>query len=267
MDTWKFFDITHRRHVVCNPISAEKLGLLVELVQLPADARVVDIACGKGEFLLRLAEAYGVRGVGIDISPFFVADADRRRRARVPEARIDFAQMDGAEYKPDRQHSVAVASCLGASWVFGGHEATLDTLIDMVEPDGWVVTGEPYWLREPPEEYLRVSGLAREDFGSHAENAEAGERRGLDLVRTLVSSKDDWDGYESLQWQATADHARSHPDDPDLPELLDRVAKDRAAYLRWGRDTVGWSIYVFRRRPDPIGQAAADARPKQSPGR
>jgi SAM-dependent methyltransferase len=249
MDTWKFYDITHSRHVVCNPISEEKLGLLVGLLQLPADARVVDIACGKGEFLLRLAEAYGVQGVGVDISPFSIADAERRRSARVPEAGIDFTQLDGAEFKTDKPHSFTVAACIGASWVFGGHEATLDALVDMVEPDGWVITGEPYWLREPPAEYLRASGLTRETFGSHAENAEAGERRGLDLLHTLVSSQDDWDSYESLQWQATSDYGRSHPDDPDVPELLERVAKDKAAYLRWGRDTVGWAIYVFRGRP------------------
>ncbi|MHB1476344.1 MAG: SAM-dependent methyltransferase, partial [Coriobacteriia bacterium] len=68
MDTWKFFDITHREHVLCNPTNEEKLTRLVELLRLPADAQVVDIACGKGEFLIRLAEAYGVRGTDIDIS-------------------------------------------------------------------------------------------------------------------------------------------------------------------------------------------------------
>ena len=249
MDTWKFYDITHSKHVVCNPTSEEKLGRLVELVQLPTDAHVVDIACGKGEFLIRLAEAYGVRGVGVDISPFCIADADRRLRARVPEAGIAFAQMDGAEFEPDRQHSFTVASCIGASWIFGGHEGTLDALVNMVEPDGWVIVGEPYWLREPPEEYLLASGLTRDGFGSHAENVEAGERRGLDLVHTLVSSKDDWDRYESLQWYATTEYVRAHPDDPDLPELLEHVAKDKSAYLRWGRDTVGWAIYVFRYGP------------------
>jgi hypothetical protein len=27
------------------------------------------------------------------------------------------------------------------------------------------------------------------------------------------------------------------------------VGKARAAYLRWGRDTLGWAIYLFRARP------------------
>ena len=86
MDTWKFYEITHREHVVCNPTSEDKLARLVELLRLPTDAQVVDIACGKGEFLIRLAEAYGACGVGIDISPFHVADAKRRLVTRASAA-------------------------------------------------------------------------------------------------------------------------------------------------------------------------------------
>ena len=44
MDTWKFYDITHREHVICNPTNEDKLDRLVELLRLPAEARVVDIA-------------------------------------------------------------------------------------------------------------------------------------------------------------------------------------------------------------------------------
>ncbi len=248
MDTWKFYDITHREHVICNPTSEEKLTRLVELLRLSADARVVDIACGKGEFLIRVAESYGVRGVGIDISPYFVADAERRLQARAPDARIRFVRMDGADFRPDEPHGLDLASCLGASWVFGGHARTLEALTAMVKPEGFVIVGEPYWLQEPSEEYLEASGVARGEFGTHFANAEAGVRRGLDLIHTIVSSNDDWDRYEGLQWYATAEYARTHPDDPDVAEVVERVEKGRAAYLRWGRDTLGWAIYVFRVR-------------------
>jgi ubiquinone/menaquinone biosynthesis C-methylase UbiE len=249
MDTWKFYDITHREHVVCNPTSEEKLTCLVELLRLPTDAQVVDIACGKGEFLIRLAEAYGVRGVGIDISPFYIAEAERRLEARVSSAGITFTEMNGSDFKPDEPYSLDLASCIGASWVFGGHADTLDALVRMVKPGGWVIVGEPYWLQEPSEDYLEASGVAREDFGSHSSNAESGKQRGLDLVHTIVSSQDDWDRYEGLQWYATDEYARNHPDDSDLAEMVERVGKARAAYQRWGRDTLGWAIYMFRLRP------------------
>ncbi len=259
MDTWKFYDITHREHVVCNPTSEEKLVSLVELLRLPANAQVVDIACGKGEFLIRLAEAYGARGVGIDISPFYIAEAERRRKERAAHSGITFTQMDGADFEPDEPHSLDLTSCIGASWVFGGHAGTLDALIGMVKPGGWVIVGEPFWCREPSEEYLEVSGLARDDLGSHAANAECGERRGLDLVHTIVSSQDDWDKYEGLQWYATDEYARAHPDDPDLPELTQRVSKAKAAYLRSGRDTLGWAIYMFRASSRPNQLVQPDA--------
>jgi ubiquinone/menaquinone biosynthesis C-methylase UbiE len=119
MDTWKFYDITHREHVVCNPTSEEKLARLVELLRLPPDANAVDVACGKGEFLIRLAQAYGARGVGIDISPFFIADAERRLKARAPGVGIAFTQMNGADFRPDEPHSFNLASCIGASHSYG----------------------------------------------------------------------------------------------------------------------------------------------------
>ena len=257
MDMWKFYNITHRNHVICNPTSGEKLGHLVELLRLPAGVRVIDIACGKGEFLIRLAEAYGVNCLGIDLSPFFIAEARKRLEVRAPEAEVTFREMDGAEFEPKEPHSFTVASCLGASWIYGGHAGTLDALTRMVAPGGWVVTGEPYWLQEPCEEYLKVLGLPKEAFGTHLGNVEAGEERGLDLVHTLVSNVDDWDRYEGLQWSASVEHARSHPEDPDLPEIVRRVGEEKAAYLRWGRDTLGWAIYVFRRQPtEPEASAA-----------
>jgi SAM-dependent methyltransferase len=248
MDMWKFYDITHREHMVCNPTSEEKLMRLVELLRLPTGAHVVDIACGKGEFLIRLAEAYGARGVGIDISPFFVAEAQRRIKLRASGAGITFTQMDGADFKPDEPEKLDLASCIGASWIFGGHADTLEALNRMVKPGGWVIVGEPYWRGEPPEDYLKASGITKSEFGSHFSNAEAGERRELDLVHAIVSSKDDWDRYEGLQWYATAEYARTHPDDPDLATVIERVEKAKATYLRWGRDTLGWAIYMFRRR-------------------
>jgi SAM-dependent methyltransferase len=246
MDIMKFYDITHREHVICNPTSEEKLTLLVELLRLPINAQVVDIACGKGELLIRLAEAYKARGMGIDISPFYLAEAKRRLKARTSSAGITFVKMDGAHFKPDEPHSLDLASCIGASWIFGGHANTLKALISMVKPGGWVIVGEPYWKQAPSEDYLEVSGCSREEFGSHTSNAETGERRGMELVHTLVSNKDDWDRYEGLQWFSAAEYARTHPDDPDLAELVERVNKEKTAYLRWGRDTLGWAIYIFR---------------------
>ena len=254
MDIWKFYDVTHREHVVCNPTSEEKLDRLIGLLRLRGGDRMLDVASGKAEFIIRVAERYGVSAVGVDMSPYFVEDATKRCAARIPDADVAIVQMDGAAYASEQRDRFDLTSCIGASWIFGGHAATLEALTKMTVPGGWVIAGEPYWLREPTHEYLDASGDGMENFGTHVENVEVGERLGLRLVHTLVSSKDDWDRYEGLQWYAAEEYAQAHPDDPDAAEIVARTTRERATYLRWGRDTLGWAIYAFR---SPVGEGAA----------
>ena len=121
MDPWKYFDITHKRHQLCNPLNTEKFERLCQLLRLKRGERVLDIACGKGEFLIRLAELYDVAGVGIDISPYCIRDSEEKRRRRVPNSDIEFVKMDGADYKPKVPSPFDLALCIGASWVYGGH--------------------------------------------------------------------------------------------------------------------------------------------------
>ena len=244
MDMWKFYDVTHKYHVVCNPMNKVKLDELIELLMLNREATVLDIACGKGEMLTRLAEHYRITGVGVDLSPFFVADTKQKLQERVPEARIEILHMDGAEYKPTKLFDLTM--CIGASWIYKGHRGTLLALKSMTKMDGLILVGEPFWIKEPEEAYLTAENHTRDMFGTHHENVLAGEAEGLVPLYTVVSSQDDWDHYESLQWYAAEKYAAENNSDPDVPEILARVAHSRTNYLRWGRDTVGWALYLFR---------------------
>lgn len=247
MDIWKFFDITHREHIVCNPMSMAKLEELMELLRLAPGARVVEIACGKGEFIVQLAERYGISGVGVDISPFCISDAKQKHLERAPDAQLAFLEMDGAEYQPDAPESFDLAVCLGASWIFDGHRGTLEALKRMTVPGGLIVVGEPYWIKEPDEAYLTAVDWQPDAYSTHHGNVEIGESLGLTFLYSIVSSHDDWDRYEGLQWYAAENYASAYPDDQDVPELLERIHRSKEIYLKWGRDTLDWAIYVFRK--------------------
>ena len=208
---------------------------------------MLEIATGKGEFIIRLAEQYDIEGIGVDLSPFFVSGAKEKHRQRIPNARLRFVEMDGADYKPKARESFDLVACIGASWIYGGHEGTLKALNEMAAPGGWVIVGEPYWLREPAAEYLETIGEKRSAYGTHYENMKVGHELGLKLVYTLVTNQDDWDRYEGLQWYAADAWASENPDDADVEEVLKRVSENRENYLKWGRDTVGWAIYLFKK--------------------
>lgn len=245
MDIWKHFGITHTDHRIMNPMSLAKTGELIELLRLPEGGRVLDVACGKAEFLCLVAERYEVTGTGIDLSPVTFEEARKNVAARQLAERIDLLNMDGGEYELDRPNSLDMASCIGASWVYGGHKSTLEALMGMVKPGGLVLAGEPFWRIPPEPEYLQLTGQEAGSFGSHSRNVQDGVDLGLRFLYAIVSSEDDWDRYEGLQWQAAERHAAAHPDDPDAETLLSTVCRNRDAYLRWGRDCVGWAVYLF----------------------
>lgn len=247
MDLWKFYDITHRRHMLCNPTSLSKLDDVIELLGLKPGAMAVDIACGKGELLVRLAERHGVSGVGVDLSPFCIAEAREKLAGRAPQAKIEFVQMDGAKYRPEPSQSIDLASCIGASWIFGGHRGTLRALKGLAAPGGYVFAGEPFWRKEPDPEHLKSGELTLEMFTDHYGNVRIAEEEGLIPLYAAVSSGEDWDRYEMLQWFASAEYAVANPNDPDLPQIQEKVAHAREVYLRWQREALGWALYLFRK--------------------
>jgi SAM-dependent methyltransferase len=228
-----------------NPMSMAITKEVIDLLRLPDGGRVLDVACGKAEFLCLVAERYEITGTGLDLSPITFQEARRNVAARQLTDRINLLNMDAGQYALDRRNSLDMASCIGASWVYGGHKGTLEALSKMVRTGGLVLAGEPFWKIPPEPEYLKLTEQEAESYGSHSSNVKAGVDLGLTFLYSIVSSTDDWDRYEGLQWQAAERYVAAHPDDPDAAVLLDTMRKNRDAYLRWGRDCLGWGMYLF----------------------
>ena len=248
MDIWKFFAIGHEHHVFCNPLGEPKFDELIERLAFPEAARVLDIACGKAELLVRIARRWACTGVGVDLSPHFVADARAKVAAADLESTITIVEGEGSRYD-GKAGSFDAAMCLGASWIFGGHGETLDALSTWAKPGGLLVVGEPFFRGEPSAEYLTARGMTRESFDSHQGNVQQGLDRGLGFLYSVVSTPDDWDRYEGLQCDAAERYARENPNDPDVPAILSGIRRARDQYLRWGRDELGWAVYVFLKNP------------------
>jgi SAM-dependent methyltransferase len=255
VDLWKYYSIGHEHHVVCNPLSEAKLDEIVSLLALPPHARVLDIGCGKGEFLVRTVGRWRCTAVGVDLSPYFVADARARVQSAGLERSVEIVQVNGSEYETESSSFDATA-CLGASWIWGGFEGTLTALRGFTKPGGVIVAGEPFWKRAPSPDYLKASKMSESTFSSHTGNTEIGTRLGLRLLHALVSSHDDWDRYEGYQWRAAELYGQRVPGDPDLPEIRRRMREAQDNYLKWGRDELGWAVYLFLNEEAAAAEAA-----------
>jgi SAM-dependent methyltransferase len=228
-----------RDHVLCNPMSPEKAETIIGLLDLPSGGTVLDVGCGKGEFLLRVAERWGVRGLGIDVSPYWVADARRASDARGLSSSVEIRCANAADYDGSEGPFDAVV-CLGASFIWGGYAETLDALAAWARPGGLILVGEPFWTDRPSPEHLAAAGLYASSYRTHWGNVEAGIERGLRFLQAFVSSGDEWDWYEGLAWHRAERNAEAAGEPPTKGDH-----HFRDVYLKWGRREVGWAAYVF----------------------
>jgi len=239
--------IVHALHTFWNPVCEQAVGDLIEALDLSPGARVLDVACGVGELLVRIAERYGCGGVGVDISSWALEQARVTAPERVPDAGLAFVESDGASFEPEGGERYDAVCLVGASWIWKGYEGTLDALLRWLRPGGMLLFGEPYWrVPEPPAEFCEIEGVTPESFTTLDGIRAAAAARGLRLVYMVGSSERDWDRYEMLQSLAADRWAQAHPDHQDVDELLATQDRSRGNYLRSGREVLGFAQFVFR---------------------
>jgi SAM-dependent methyltransferase len=236
----RYFTVAERDHEIQNPMSVDKVRLLGERLRLGPGSRVLDIASGRGGPAVLLAEEYGCALDGIEIRPAFHTAAVERAEAAGLGERLTFRLGDASQEElPSEGYDVAM--CLGASFIWGGLAGTLDALEPVVRPGGHVVVGEPFWRRLPlPDDYSQRDA----PFTTLEGTMTIMETAALRVVSVIASSQDDWDRYETLHWRAVEEWLAENRNDPDARDIRSQHERDKATYLRYGRDYLGWAIFV-----------------------
>lgn len=248
MDRDKFSAIAHRDHAFANPLSEKKLMRMVEMLKAEAGQTVLDVGAGQGELLIRLAERYGVRATAMELYAGAVAAGKQRAAGRVADDSVVWVQGDaGAKIERFADGSFDVGMCIGSTHALGGLVPTLQALGAKVKKGGYLLIGEGYWKQRPCSEYLEALGGADEsELQSHAANVRTAEELGLVPLWSYVTRDEEWDEYEWLYSKSIEDYCREQPDDPDRDAMLEKIRAWRRTYLTWGRDTLGFGLYLFR---------------------
>ena len=240
-------EIAEANHRILNPFTEDKLRLLGGVAAVRPGERILDLACGKGELLCRWAEWFGTGGVGVDLSPVFLAAAVARAAELGVADQVTFLEGDASTYEPEAR-AYDVASCIGATWIGGGLAGTADLLRPAIGPRGRILLGEPYWIDPPPEEAYDAMGVALDEFASLEGTLDRLESADLELLELVLADGDSWDRYQASKWRTTADWLDANPDNPDHPAMREFLDRGRRSYLRWGRRYLGWGVFVTRPR-------------------
>lgn len=67
---------------------------MLRLAAVKRDERIYDLGCGDGRIVITAASRFGARGVGIDIDPRRIEEANAAARRAGVEARVRFAVQD-----------------------------------------------------------------------------------------------------------------------------------------------------------------------------
>jgi ubiquinone/menaquinone biosynthesis C-methylase UbiE len=248
MDRNKFSAIAHRNHAFANPINENKLMKMIGMTSPKFNDQVIDIGAGKCELLIRLVESYQIKGTAIELYDGAIEEAKRQAATRIPEDSIDFIAADaGVAVKELGFGSFDLGICIGSTHALGGLEETLGTLKKLVKKNGYILVGEGYWKQAPSTEYLKALGGADEsDYKSHADTVRVGEDLRLIPLWSYVASDEEWDDYEWLYSSTIENYCLEYPEDPDVDAMLERIRSWRRTYLQWGRDTLGFGLYLYR---------------------
>jgi SAM-dependent methyltransferase len=221
--------LAHGDRPLWNPLSEEALDEAISLLALRPGARVLDVACGRGEVLRRVAARYDVQAMGYDRDPALVEAAPPGLDIRVRDA------------PPDATFDLAI--CIASSHALGGFPDALTALHGLVEPGGQVLLGEGYWRAPPSDAYLDALGAAdASELADYPGLMRAAEDAGLTPLHSSVASEADWDRYE---WQLILNCERA-----GQPELRERAAAARRRVtMPGGRDTLGFALLLLRSEP------------------
>ncbi len=248
MDGLERSAIAHAGLAFQNPLNEAELDALVERLPLVDGARVVDLGCGKAELLIRILERHDTSAVGVDLSPYFLAEAREEAGRRVPSARLELREEDAASTRLEPE-SFDLAIAVGAGGIWHGYGEALHALALLVGPGRHVLLGEGYWRREPSDAYLEALGAEREELTDYDGLLAAAREAGLELAEALHSTEADWDRYER-RWAENGERwAADHPGHPGREGLLAWIRNGRERFERLGgRETLGFGLLLLRKR-------------------
>ncbi len=252
MNHQKFSAIAHRDHDYCNPISASKIERVLDLLPLDETCRALDLGCGRAEFALRIIERFGSTVIGVDNSSLMLDAARERAEWTGALHKLHLDDIDIRDFQADPE-TFHLTVMMGSGGIAGGIAGISSRLKGWTKGGGYVLIGEGYWKQKPHADYLSLLGGLDTQYLDHRGNVQAGVDAGLIPMHAATASPDEWDEYEWKYCRSIERYARETPDDPDVPAMVERIRRWRDAYLRWGRDTLGYGVYLFYRPSARVG--------------
>jgi ubiquinone/menaquinone biosynthesis C-methylase UbiE len=242
MDFFDLMNISHRYMEILNPSTSEKIIKLGKLLKLKEGSRVIDFGCGSAEALIIWAEKFGITGIGVDISKDFCNRAKKKLTVRGLSDKIEIVCSKGADYVFE-ERAFDAATCIGATFIWGGYEETIQAMKQAIRQNGRLGIGETHWLNDHvhPGYAQRQRSTLTESELAHITRDE-----GFELEYIIRANHDHWERYSSDCWYALLRWLEENPKHPDYEQVFKYFRTSQDDYLQFQRQHMGWAMYCLK---------------------
>jgi SAM-dependent methyltransferase len=226
------------------PLSEEHASSLLDLLEIPIGASVLDLGCGWGELLLRsVAAGLSGRGgecagVGVDTDASQLERGRALARERGLEDRVRFVNAGAQTWTEPADRLL----CVGATHAWGGTEDALVVVRKLVRPGGRLLFGEGCWETEPTEPARRIFG---DGVVSLADVVGCAVTSGWRVLHLSTADQREWDEFESSWRRGREAWLRANPDNPRSQSVGDELNARLVEYLREYRGVLGFCYLVL----------------------
>jgi ubiquinone/menaquinone biosynthesis C-methylase UbiE len=134
----------------------EATRTLLEMCQLDTQSYVLDVGCGPGNTACLIAQQYGVRVLGIDISEVMIDQANQRARRLGVEDKVEFRVADIFQLPfEDNSFDVAIAESV-LTPLPGDKKQALLEIARVIRPGGLIGVNEGTVDPSAPPEYFAL---------------------------------------------------------------------------------------------------------------
>jgi ubiquinone/menaquinone biosynthesis C-methylase UbiE len=182
---------------------------LARMCHVDQDSYVLEVGCGTGFTACFLAEKFGCRVMGIDLSPGMVEWSQKRAVRKGLQQRCQFRVAD-AQQLPFEDATFDAMLCESVTAFVPDKHKALSEYRRVVKPGGYVGLNEGTWVKgSPPEDFLAFikRAMGNADFlppdGWHA----LLETSGLTQIEVKVTQmnafqqrRDEYQGMDARDW-------------------------------------------------------------------
>ena len=230
-----------------NPISEEKLDEMLRLLQVSSSDLIIDIGGGSGAVLLKMITKSKAKGILIEKNEKLLKRCREKSSWLIDSGKLVLVANDAKKYLSDLQRgSVDCFVCIGATYALGGYIEAITLLKPYLKKGGFLLVGEEYWKQEPPAQYLEILGGTASDSRYHYQNIEVADEQDLTYLYSHVASEDEWNRFEGIYFLEEELKANTLSES-ERKKHLTNLRRFRRAQYRYGRATMGFGLYLFRK--------------------